>query len=141
MIHPDLALVLCAFDEVPPLLESLDDCQHFLVMDLIVLLDRGQGLGEEGNQVSLFIFQRHLEEDSICCKVRAVGFDAEGLGQVGRDENWSGGDTLLQPSGCSVFSLSPVPTRVVLGQVEEQVGVVTHKVCFLIKLGVKLLCT
>jgi len=56
VICPDLALVLRTFDEVLPLLESSDDCQHFLVIDLIILLDGGQGLGEEGNQVPLFVF-------------------------------------------------------------------------------------
>ena len=40
-----------AFDEVPPLLESLDDRQHLFVVDLVVLLDRGEGLGEESDQV------------------------------------------------------------------------------------------
>jgi len=56
VVCPDLTLMFRALDEVLPLLEGSDDCQHLLVVDLIVLLDRGQGLGEEGNQVPLFIF-------------------------------------------------------------------------------------
>jgi len=64
-------------------------------MDLIVPLDGGQGLGEEGDWVPLFIFRRYLGEDRTRRKVGTVGFDAEGFGQVGRDEDWSGSDTSL----------------------------------------------
>jgi len=56
VVCPDLALMFCALDKVPPLLEGSDDRQHLLVVDLIVLLNRGQGLGEEGDRVPLFIF-------------------------------------------------------------------------------------
>jgi len=56
VVRPDLALMFRALDEVPPLLEGSDDCQHLLVMDLVVLLDGGQGFGEESDQVPLFIF-------------------------------------------------------------------------------------
>jgi len=40
VIRTDLTLVFCAFDEVPPLLESSDDRQHLFVVDLVVLLNR-----------------------------------------------------------------------------------------------------
>ena len=56
MVRPDLALMFHALDEVLPLLEGSDDRQHLLVVDLIVPLDRGQGLGEEGDRVPLFVF-------------------------------------------------------------------------------------
>jgi len=79
VICPDLALVFCAFDEVPPLLESSDDRQHLFVMDLVVPLDGGEGLGEESDWVPLFVFRRHLGEDGTHC-VGTIGFDAEGLG-------------------------------------------------------------
>jgi len=59
VVRPDLALMFRAFDKVPPLLEGSDDCQHLLVVDLVVPFDRGQGLGEEGD--------RALEE-AICSK-------------------------------------------------------------------------
>jgi len=73
--------------------------------------------------VPLFIFQRYLEEDRTRHKVGAIGFDVEGFGQVGRDENQSGSDTSLQPSECGALSFSPAPTRIISGQIEEQVGV------------------
>jgi len=90
VVCPDLALMFCALDKVPPLLEGSDDRQHLLVVDLIVLLNRGQGLGEEGDQVPLFVFRKYLEEDRTSRKVGTVGFDAEEFGWVGRDEDRSG---------------------------------------------------
>jgi len=107
VVCPDLALMFHAFDKVPPLLEGSDDCQHLLVMDLVVPFDGGQGLGEEGDRVPLFVFQGYLGEDRTCCKVRAVSFDAEGFGRVGRDEDRSGSDTSLQPSECSALQCQP----------------------------------
>jgi len=92
-------------------------------VDLVVLLDRGKGLGEESDGVPFFVFQRYLGEDHIHRKVRAVGFHVEGLDQIGRDEDWGRSDTSLQPSECGALSFSPVPTRIILGQVEEVVGV------------------
>ena len=44
VVRPNLALMFRAFDKVPPLLEGSDDCQHLLVVDLIVPFDGGQGL-------------------------------------------------------------------------------------------------
>ena len=78
-----------------PLLEGLDDHQHLLVVDLIVPLDGGQGLGEEGDRVPLFVFRRYLGEDRTRRNVGTVSFDAEGFGRVGRDEDRSRSDTSL----------------------------------------------
>ena len=47
----------------------------------------------------------------------------EGLGRVGRDENRSGGDALLQPSESGSLGFFPVPAGVVSGQIEERAGV------------------
>jgi len=122
VVHPDLTLMFCTLDKVPPLSEGSDNCQHLLVVDVVVLLYGGQGLREESDWVPLFVFQGYLEEDHTCCKVRAVGFNAEGFGWVRRDEDWSGSDTSLQPSKCSALDFSPAPAGVVLGQVKERVG-------------------
>ena len=70
----------------------------------------------------LLIFRRHLGEDGARGKVGAVSFDAEGLGQVRRDENRSGGDTLFQPGESGSLSFFPVPVGVVSGQIEERAG-------------------
>jgi len=115
VVRPNLALMFRAFDKVPPLLDGSDDCQHLLVVDLIVLFDGGQGLGEEGDQVPLFVFRGYLGEDCTRRKVGAVGFDAEGFGRVGRDEDWSRSDTSLQPSECGALSFPPAPTGIISG--------------------------
>jgi len=122
VVRPDLALMFCAFDKVPPLLEGLDDCQHLLVVDLVVPYDRGHGLGEEGDRVPLFVFRGYLGEDRTCCKVGAVGFDAEGFGWVGRNEDQSRSDTSLQSSECGALGFPTAPTGIVSGQVKERVG-------------------
>jgi len=61
--------------------------------------------------------------DSACGKVGAVGFDVEGLGRVGRDENRSEGDTLFQPGESGLLSFFPAPAGVISGQIEERAGV------------------
>ena len=66
VVCPDLALMFRALDKVLPLLEGLDDCQHLLVVDLLVPFDGGQGLGEESNWVPLFIFRGYPGEDCTC---------------------------------------------------------------------------
>jgi len=119
VVCPDLALMFHALDKVPPLLEGSDDCQHLLVVDLIVPFNGREGLGEESDRVPLFVY---LGEDRTRCKVGAVGFNAEGFGWVGQDEDWSRSDTSLQPSKCSALGFSPAPTGTVSGQVEEQAG-------------------
>jgi len=73
--------------------------------------------------VPFFVFRRYLGEDGARGKVGAVGFDAEGLGRVGRDENWSGGDTLFQPGESGLLGFFPAPAGVVSGQIEERAGV------------------
>ena len=100
--------------EVLPFLQSTDDCQYLLVVDLVVPLDRGQGLGEEGDWVPLFVFCRYLREDSTSHEVGTVGFDAEGPGQVRGDQDWRGSDTLLQPIKGRLFHAFPVPSSIVL---------------------------
>jgi hypothetical protein len=39
MVHPNLHLVSCPFQEVPPLLKWSHHGQHLLVMNVIVLFD------------------------------------------------------------------------------------------------------
>jgi len=44
MIHEDLKLLHCTFEEVVPLIQCTHDGQHFLVMDLVVALYIGEPL-------------------------------------------------------------------------------------------------
>jgi len=62
--------------------------------------------------VPFLVFRRHLGEDGACGKVGVVGFDAEGLGWVGGDENQSRGDTLFQPGESGSLGFFPAPVRV-----------------------------
>ncbi|KNZ76900.1 hypothetical protein J132_06808, partial [Termitomyces sp. J132] len=72
VICPDLKLVPCTFQKVPPLLEQPDDGQHLLVMDLIVLLYCIQALGVKRpldatfhSLVKLILLPRHKWVDLI----------------------------------------------------------------------------
>ena len=49
VVCPNLKLAWGTFKVVPPLFQCVDDCQHFLVMDFIVLLDGAEAFGEEGD--------------------------------------------------------------------------------------------
>ena len=48
-VCPNLKLAWGTFKVVPPLFQRAVDCQHFLVVDFIVLLDGAEGFGEEGD--------------------------------------------------------------------------------------------
>ena len=49
VVRPNLKLAWGAFKVVPPLLQRTDDCQHLLVVDFVVPLNRAEALGEEGD--------------------------------------------------------------------------------------------
>jgi len=51
-------------------------------MDLIVILDCGQGLAEECNRVLLAIFPRLLEQDYSSYIVQAIYFNSEECREV-----------------------------------------------------------
>ncbi|KAG5639972.1 hypothetical protein DXG03_002055, partial [Asterophora parasitica] len=78
---------------------------HLLVMDLIILLNSGQALGVECNQVPLPILQQFLREDSLCSKVRQVGFDAEGVVIIREHKDGVGCDHLLQAGNGGLLGL------------------------------------
>ena len=52
VVRPNLKLAWGAFKVVPPLFQRTDDCQHLLVMDFVVPLNRAEALGEEGDWMS-----------------------------------------------------------------------------------------
>ena len=49
VVHLNLNLAWGTFEVVPPLLQCMDDCQHFLAMDFVVPLNRAEAFGEEGD--------------------------------------------------------------------------------------------
>ena len=52
VVHPNLKLAWSTFKVVLPLFQCADDCQHLLVVDFVVLLNRAEALGEEGDWMS-----------------------------------------------------------------------------------------
>ncbi|KAG5349616.1 hypothetical protein C0989_002741 [Termitomyces sp. Mn162] len=91
VIRPDLELVPHAFEKVLPLLKQLDDGQHLLVMDLVVLLHHIQAFGVEDHWMPLPVLQRLLQEHHPHGKVGAVGLYTEGRVVIWEKENGSGG--------------------------------------------------
>ena len=51
LINTNLKLAWSAFEVVPPFLQCMDDCQHLLVMDFVIPLNRAEAFGEKGNWV------------------------------------------------------------------------------------------
>ena len=49
VVCPNLKLAWGTFKVLLPLFQCMDDCQHLLVMDFIVPLDRAEAFGEEGD--------------------------------------------------------------------------------------------
>src|SRR6266403_2728983 len=49
VVRPDFKLVMRAFQEIAPVLQGMDDCQHLLVVDLIVTFHSIETLGIVGN--------------------------------------------------------------------------------------------
>ena len=58
VVRPNLKLAWGTFKVVPPLFQCTDDCQHLLVMDFVVPLDRAEALGEEGDWMPFSIILR-----------------------------------------------------------------------------------
>ncbi|KAG6869884.1 hypothetical protein C0992_001696, partial [Termitomyces sp. T32_za158] len=57
VVRPDFELVPRTLQEMAPLLQGLDDGQHLLVVDLVVVLHGIEALGVEGHGVPLLIIR------------------------------------------------------------------------------------
>src|SRR6195952_5252209 len=104
-----------------PFLERPDDCEHLLVVDLIVTLDRAQAFGEERNRVPLAIGAL-LGEDGTRGKVGTVCLKPVHLGLVWKDENRVGGHCVLEGLEHSSLLLGPNPHLALCGEVKEGPG-------------------
>ncbi|KAG6892832.1 hypothetical protein C0993_002772, partial [Termitomyces sp. T159_Od127] len=85
-----------ALQEMPPFFKGLDDGQHFLVVDLVVVLYCIQAFGVEGHWMLLPIIPGLLRQDGPGGKVRAVCFHLEGRIVVWEEENRPRGDCALE---------------------------------------------
>ena len=66
----------------------------------------------------------HLGEHCAGGKVRTICFDAEWVGRVQQDENWCGGDTLLELVESRLLGGSPTLLSVIVGEVKEWAGMI-----------------
>ena len=55
VVRPDLYRVPSSFQEMPLLLQCMDDSKHLLIVDLVILFHRRQGFAVEGHWVP-FLF-------------------------------------------------------------------------------------
>jgi hypothetical protein len=69
-------------EDVPPSTESVDDCEEFSVVDIVILLCliEGARYTPNGSESPSVIF---LGEDGSCCKLRRIHFQKEGSFVVG----------------------------------------------------------
>ena len=100
------------FQEMTPLLKRMDNYQHLLIMDLIVMLHGIETLGIECNRVPFSILLRLLQEDSSSGKVRAIHLHTEGQAVVRGDENRLGGHCTFQSFKGYLLSICPLPRLV-----------------------------
>ena len=49
VVRPDLYQVPSSFQEMPLLLQCMDDSKHLLIVDLVILFHRRQGFAVEGH--------------------------------------------------------------------------------------------
>ena len=114
-----------ALEIVPPLLQCTDDRQHLLVMDFVVPLNHTEAFGEEGDQMPLLTTIRGLlgQDCSGGC-IGGVCFDTVRAGVVQEGKDRGRGDQLLQHVKGSLFQPSPFPSNILLGEVEQGMGMV-----------------
>ena len=68
MVRPYLNFMLCSFQEMAPLLQSSDNCQHLLVVNLIVPLNGIERLRVKRDRMPLSVDGRWLGKDSTGSK-------------------------------------------------------------------------
>src|SRR3981189_1170892 len=78
VVGEDLNRMAHPLQVVAPFLETSNYRQHFHVVDLIVVFDRTECLGQERHWVPLAIFVRLLRENRASSDSGSVGFEAIG---------------------------------------------------------------
>ena len=119
VVGPNLELMFGSFQEVPPFFHRSDNCQHFLVVDLIVSFDRGQGFGQKCNWVPFVINRGLLREYCAGSKVGAISLNPKRSGVVRRRQDWGGSDCAFKRVKSRLLFLSPPPFDIILREVEE----------------------
>src|SRR5258708_24594955 len=99
----------------------MHDCQHFLVMDLVILLCVREAFQHEAYWVEQSIFLL-LQQDSPCGKVGCIAFQVEGTRLGWEGKHWGRGDSTLQCIEGLLLSCSPWPVLQLTGEHMEGVG-------------------
>ena len=104
-----------------PGMETADDGKKFLAIDVIIVLGRGEQLGEVGAGVPVSIGVS-LQEDTSGGVLGGIGGDGKGMGEVWEAENWLGEEKFLETFKGSLTSRGPGPGAALLGKIEERAG-------------------
>src|SRR3981189_741423 len=89
VVSEDLNWMARPLKVVAPLLKTSNYRQHFHVVDLIVVFNRTEHLGQERHWVPLAIFARLLRENRTSSYSGSIGFPAIGEIAVGEGEDRS----------------------------------------------------
>jgi hypothetical protein len=122
VVHPDLHYMAGTFEKVSPLFKGSNDCEHLLVMDLVVPFDHIQALQHEGDQVPFFVFGQKLRENSPSGKVQTISLNLKGLHQIRQHQHGSSGDELLELLEGGKFHFAKVKRYCFLCEVMEGLG-------------------
>ncbi len=99
----------------------MHDGQHFLIVDLVVMLHVGEPLRHEGNWLVCAICL-HLGKDCSGCKVGGIAFKVEVARLRWEGEDWGRGDSPFQGVKSLLFSQAPDPSLGFVGEGIEGVG-------------------
>ena len=115
MISDDGDRVRGSLKIVLPFREGEDDSKEFSVVNVIVVLDKGEDLREVGTgiKVTIGIF---LHENCASSKERHISHEEEWFRDIRDGEDWGGGDELSEGIKCALLKRTPSPGLVFLGK-------------------------
>ena len=119
MVHDNCYLVFCSCEVVSPLLECLDDCQEFSVIDIVIPLNRGKGGGMVGAGVKVSVGVP-LHEYPSSSGERGISHDVEWFRSVQHFDYWSRDEHFLEFDEHVVLFFSLKEGDSLFGQVMER---------------------
>ena len=121
VVGEDLYWERGAMEVVAPGLQGANDCEEFSVVDVVVALGGGEGLGEVRARVPVAV-GIGLEENSTRCMFRCVRSNGERGSEVREVEDGFGEEEAFEGVEGGLTSRGPIPGEVFLGEVEEGAG-------------------
>ena len=123
VVGPNLDWVPSALEIVLPFFQSPDDCQHLGVVNLVVLLNWAQGLGQESDRMPLTIVvllqEHHTSGDS-----RAISFQSVRSVSIEQNEDGGGGDEILELGEGILLGRAPDKLDILESEVKQRTHVV-----------------